>query len=64
MATINEITMTVAGNLVADHEIRHTATGRRVARFRIAQTAAANDTTGDPWKNDDMFTRQPEQPEF
>ena len=153
MTTINEITMTVAGNLVADPEIKHTTTGRSVARFRIAQTAAVerngawedgqttfircvaygpiadhlaasrigkgtrlvvtgryaqrdwqtdqgerrstyeltvddigasikyatvridrapsrpqpaatNDTAGDPWKNDDMFTRQPEQPEF
>ena len=40
MTTINEITMTVAGNLVADPKIKHTTTGRSVARFRIAQTAA------------------------
>lgn len=39
MATINQIPMTVMGNLVSDPESKRTAGGRTVARFRVAQTS-------------------------
>ena len=36
---MNETTMTMAGNLVADPELRYTPTGVAVVNFRIASTA-------------------------
>lgn len=41
MATINQIPMTLMGNLVSDLEPKRTAGGKTVVNFRVAQTSAA-----------------------
>ena len=39
MATINQIPMTLMGNLVSDLEPKRTAGGKTVVNFRVAQTS-------------------------
>lgn len=40
MATINQIPMTIMGNIVKDLEPKHTAGGKTVITFRVAQTSS------------------------
>jgi single-strand DNA-binding protein len=42
-------TMTLAGNLVDDPQLRFTPAGQPVARFRIAQTPRYRDNTTGEW---------------
>jgi single-strand DNA-binding protein len=42
-------TMTLAGNLVDDPELRYTQAGQPVARFRIAQTPRYRDSSTGQW---------------
>ena len=40
MATINQIPMSIMGNITADLEPKHTAGGKTVVSFRVAQSSA------------------------
>mgnify|MGYP000432328456 CR=1 FL=1 len=40
MATINQIPMTIMGNIVKDLEPKRTAGGKTVITFRVAQTSS------------------------
>jgi single-strand DNA-binding protein len=44
-------TMTLAGNLVDDPELRYTPAGQPVARFRIASTPRYRDSASGQWKD-------------
>jgi len=46
-----ETVITIIGNLVDDPELRFTATGAAVARFRIASTPRTLDRTSGEWKD-------------
>src|ERR1700739_1847145 len=46
----NETTITIAGNLVDDPELRFTPSGVPVARFRIASTPRYRDNATGEWK--------------
>jgi single-strand DNA-binding protein len=48
---MNETTMTIAGNLVADPELRYTPQGQPVARFRVASTPRFRDNATGEWKD-------------
>lgn len=48
---MNETTMTLAGNLVADAELRYTPQGQAVARFRVASTPRYYDKASGDWKD-------------
>jgi single-strand DNA-binding protein len=50
---MNETAITLAGNLVADPELRYTATGVPVTNFRVASTARFKDAEG--WKDGDTL---------
>jgi single-strand DNA-binding protein len=50
---MNEITVTLAGNLVDDPELRYTPNGSAVANFRIASTRRYYDQTAGEWKDGD-----------
>jgi single-strand DNA-binding protein len=47
--------ITVVGNLVADPELRFTASGQPVASFRIASTPRIMDKTTNEWKDGDSL---------
>ena len=50
---MNETTLTMAGNLVADPELRYTPTGAAVVNFRIASTARYKGENG--WQDGDTL---------
>jgi single-strand DNA-binding protein len=50
---MNETNLTMTGNLVADPELRYTATGVPVANFRLASTQRIK--TGEGWKDGDTL---------
>jgi single-strand DNA-binding protein len=50
---MNETTITVSGNLVSDVELRHTARGDALARFRVASTASRYDRASGRWLDGD-----------
>jgi single-strand DNA-binding protein len=50
---MNETTITLAGNLVADPELRYTATGVPVANFRVASTTRIR--TDEGWRDGDTL---------
>jgi single-strand DNA-binding protein len=50
---MNETTITLAGNLVADPELRYTTTGVPVANFRVASTARYKGPEG--WQDGDTL---------
>jgi single-strand DNA-binding protein len=47
--------ITVVGNLVADPELRFTASGQPVATFRVASTPRVMDRTTNEWKDGDSL---------
>ena len=47
----NETTLTIAGNLVDDPELRFTPSGQPVAKFRIASTPRFRDSSTGEWKD-------------
>jgi single-strand DNA-binding protein len=47
--------ITVVGNLVADPELRFTASGQPVATFRVASTPRIMDRTTNEWKDGDSL---------
>ena len=47
--------ITVVGNLVADHELRFTASGQPVATFRVASTPRIMDRQTNEWKDGDSL---------
>jgi single-strand DNA-binding protein len=48
---MTENTMTLAGNLVDDPELRYTPAGQPVVRFRMASTPRYRDSTSGEWKD-------------
>jgi single-strand DNA-binding protein len=48
---MNDTTLTIAGNLVDDPELRFTPSGQPVARFRIASTPRFYDKASGQWKD-------------
>lgn len=50
---MNETTVTVAGNLVTDVELRTTSRGDAMARFRLASTATRYDRASGRWVDGD-----------
>lgn len=50
---MNDITMTVLGNVVNDVELRFTAAGDAVASFRVASTARRYDRASERWVDGD-----------
>lgn len=48
---MNDTTITIAGNLVDDPELRYTPQGQPVARFRIASTPRYLDNAAGEWKD-------------
>lgn len=56
--SFGETTITIAGNLTTDPEVRFTTSGAAVASFTIAATPRMFDkTTGAWWDGDALFTR-------
>lgn len=54
----SETTITVAGNLTADPELRYTQSGLAVANFTIASTPRTFDRQANDWKDGDtLFLR-------
>jgi single-strand DNA-binding protein len=51
----NETTLTIAGNLVEDPELRFTPSGQPVAKFRIASTPRFYDKQASEWKDGDTL---------
>ena len=51
----NETTLTIAGNLVDDPELRFTPSGQPVAKFRIASTPRFYDKATGEWKDGDTL---------
>jgi single-strand DNA-binding protein len=51
----NETTITIAGNLVDDPDLRFTTAGKPYARFRIASTPRYRDTATGEWKDGDTL---------
>ncbi len=51
--------ITVVGNLVADPELRFTASGQPVATFRIASTPRIRDNATNEWKDGDSLFLSP-----
>ncbi len=51
----NETTITIAGNLVDDPELRFTPSGQPVAKFRIASTPRFRDNSTGEWKDGDSL---------
>src|SRR5436305_10475842 len=47
--------ITIAGNLVADPELRYTQTGQAVATFRVASTPRFRDNATGEWKDGDSL---------
>jgi single-strand DNA-binding protein len=47
--------ITVVGNLVADPELRYTATGQAVSQFRVASTPRFRDQQSGEWKDGDSL---------
>ena len=52
---MNETTLTIAGNLVDDPELRFTPAGQPVAKFRIASTPRYFDKASNSWKDGDSL---------
>ena len=52
---MNDTTLTIAGNLVDDPELRFTPSGQPVAKFRIASTPRFLDKTTNEWKDGDSL---------
>jgi single-strand DNA-binding protein len=52
---MNETTLTIAGNLVDDPELRFTPSGQPVAKFRIASTPRYFDKASNSWKDGDSL---------
>jgi single-strand DNA-binding protein len=50
---MNDITMTVVGNVVRDVELRFTAAGDPVASFRVATSTRRFDRSADKWVDGD-----------
>jgi single-strand DNA-binding protein len=48
---MNETSLTITGNLVADPELRYTPTGQPVARIRVASTPRYRDNATGEWKD-------------
>lgn len=48
---LNEITITIVGNLTDDPELRFTPSGAAVCRFRVAQTPRHLDRQSGEWKD-------------
>jgi single-strand DNA-binding protein len=48
---MNETTMTIVGNLVADPELRYTPQGQPVTRIRVASTPRYRDGATGEWKD-------------
>ena len=51
----NETTLTIAGNLVDDPELRFTPSGQPVAKFRVASTPRYRDNATGEWKDGDSL---------
>ena len=51
----NETTLTIAGNLVDDPELRFTPSGQPVAKFRVASTPRYRDNSTGEWKDGDRL---------
>jgi single-strand DNA-binding protein len=51
--TMNDITMTVVGNVVRDVELRFTTAGDPVASFRVATSTRRFDRATDKWVDGD-----------
>jgi len=51
----NETTITLAGNLVEDPELRYTPGGQPVTRFRVASTPRYLDKASGEWKDGDSL---------
>jgi single-strand DNA-binding protein len=51
---MNDTPITIAGNLVADPELRFTSSGQPVASFRVASTPRIRDTSGE-WRDGDTL---------
>jgi single-strand DNA-binding protein len=52
---MNEASMTLAGNLVEDPELRFTPAGQPVAKFRVASTPRYFDKAANEWKDGDSL---------
>jgi single-strand DNA-binding protein len=52
---MNETTLTLAGNLVDDPELRFTPAGQPVAKFRVASTPRYLDKNTNEWKDGDSL---------
>ena len=50
-----DTSITVVGNLVADPELRFTASGQPVATFRVASTPRVRDNASGEWKDGDSL---------
>jgi single-strand DNA-binding protein len=50
-----DTSITIAGNLVDDPELRFTPAGQAVARFRVASTPRFRDNTTGEWKDGDSL---------
>jgi single-strand DNA-binding protein len=50
-----ETPITVVGNIVADPELRFTASGQPVATFRVASTPSVRDKASGEWKDGDSL---------
>jgi single-strand DNA-binding protein len=51
----NETTLTIAGNLVDDPELRFTPSGQPVAKFRVASTPRYRESATGEWKDGDSL---------
>ena len=52
---MNETTMTIVGNLVADPELRYTPQGQPVTRIRVASTPRYRDNATGEWKDSEAL---------
>ena len=52
---MDDTTITVIGNLVADAELRFTSSGQPVATFRVASTPRIRDAATNEWKDGDSL---------
>ena len=50
-----DTSITIVGNLVADPELRFTASGQPVATFRVASTPRVRDAATNEWKDGDSL---------
>jgi single-strand DNA-binding protein len=53
--SINDTSLTIVGNLVADPDLKFVPTGRAVATVRVASTARYRDRVSGEWKDSDTL---------